>query len=311
MLSRTKVITTAVSIALLAAGCAGNVEPRLAYVASRGVSDEVYLFDRTEETTEQLTFTGGDKTSPAFSSDGEWVFFASDADGDWDIYRVPVDGGEVEKLTHNLIDDRFPAPVSWKEGVVYLAYDSDGPVLRVLTEPGVSPALDVNTELYNGVVDARWDQRGNFLALTVEAERHPGEAASSGRDIWRYDHGVKLFDGLVEDHADNIQPSWSRDARWLVFASNRGGVVHPDSPEGLGDYDLFLYNVDNGGLHRLTNEPGDELFPIVETDNESVLFYAELEAGPGIYRRLGTSATGRIELLAPVEGELRGLAVFP
>jgi Tol biopolymer transport system component len=37
--------------------------------------------------------------SSAWSVDGQWVYFASAQDGDWDIYRIRPDGSGLENLT--------------------------------------------------------------------------------------------------------------------------------------------------------------------------------------------------------------------
>ena len=39
--------------------------------------------------------------SPAWSADGEWIYFASADDGDWDIYRIRPDGDDIQNLTQN------------------------------------------------------------------------------------------------------------------------------------------------------------------------------------------------------------------
>ena len=37
--------------------------------------------------------------SPAWSADGQWIYFASAEDGDWDIYRIQPDGSGLQNLT--------------------------------------------------------------------------------------------------------------------------------------------------------------------------------------------------------------------
>src|SRR5690625_1126346 len=40
-------------------------------------------------------------TEPQFSPDGKWLLFTSDRGGSPQIYRVPVDGGEAQRVTFN------------------------------------------------------------------------------------------------------------------------------------------------------------------------------------------------------------------
>ena len=50
----------------------------------------------------RLQLTRGDKSAnaPSFSPDSAWVFFASERSGKRNLYRIPVDGGEAEQITH-------------------------------------------------------------------------------------------------------------------------------------------------------------------------------------------------------------------
>ena len=50
----------------------------------------------------------------AWSSDGEWIYFASAEDGDWDIYRIRPDGTEIENLTDHLTGNEIHPAVQWK-----------------------------------------------------------------------------------------------------------------------------------------------------------------------------------------------------
>ena len=55
--------------------------------------------------------TGGDEgeAGAAWSPDGRWIAFASDADGDFDIYVVRTDGSGYRKLTDNAVGDDSPS----------------------------------------------------------------------------------------------------------------------------------------------------------------------------------------------------------
>jgi Tol biopolymer transport system component len=48
---------------------------------------------------------------PAWSGDSEWLAFASDRDGNWEIYIASLDGTEVHRVTYNNDQDILP---SWR-----------------------------------------------------------------------------------------------------------------------------------------------------------------------------------------------------
>ena len=50
----------------------------------------------------------GEIRLPRFSPDGQWILFASDRDGDFDLYAVSLDGRELRRLTDDPADDYSP-----------------------------------------------------------------------------------------------------------------------------------------------------------------------------------------------------------
>jgi Tol biopolymer transport system component len=276
---------------VLTLGCASRTgPPLLAYTAAKGGAQEVYLYDTGSGEQRQLTFTRGLKESPAFSADGKWVLYACDSDGDWEIYRVPAEGGEVEQLTENLTPDRFPAPGILDESVVFMAVDAVGPALRHLDEPGdPTTILTLSPDLESQPDELVLDRAGSFAALVYSGDIHLLNLRSN------------LFRRVVENPADDTDPTFTADSRALVFSSDRGG-----------DYDLYVVDLESGEPVRLTDNAGNERHPVMDADNQTVYFYAEIGGRSGVYRRSETPVGAPPPVLVlDVEGELTGLALWP
>jgi TolB protein len=47
----------------------------------------------------RLTSSSAIDTEPRFSPDGQWIFFTSDRGGSPQVYRMPVSGGEPQRVT--------------------------------------------------------------------------------------------------------------------------------------------------------------------------------------------------------------------
>jgi TolB protein len=57
----------------------------------------------------RLTFDPAEDIDPAWSPDGTQITFASNRDGNWEIYVMNVDGSEQTNLTKHPANDRQPA----------------------------------------------------------------------------------------------------------------------------------------------------------------------------------------------------------
>ena len=60
---------------------------------------DIYLKNIRKSTLIRLTQNEADDGSPAFSSDGKWLIFTSNRDGNFQIYKMDTRGMAVEKLT--------------------------------------------------------------------------------------------------------------------------------------------------------------------------------------------------------------------
>jgi Tol biopolymer transport system component len=69
----------------------------------------------------------------------------------------------------------------------------------------------------------------------------------------------------------SLDPAWSPDGRWIVFASE---------PVGTRDAALWLVHPDGSDLHQLVNAPGEEEHPSWSPDSRSVVFDSLPAAGP-------------------------------
>lgn len=62
-----------------------------------------------EQMENPLSGTNSWDNYPTLSPDGKWIAFASDRDGDFDIYKMRLDGSAVQALTHTPFGESYPA----------------------------------------------------------------------------------------------------------------------------------------------------------------------------------------------------------
>jgi TolB protein len=66
-------------------------------------------FDFSAQESRLVTSDAFDNLNPAWSPDGKTLAYVSNRAGSWNLWTVPVDGGDPQPLTTGRGEDRFPA----------------------------------------------------------------------------------------------------------------------------------------------------------------------------------------------------------
>jgi len=169
------------------------------------------------------------------------IAFASDRDGNFEIYIMNPDGGGLTRITDHPADDLSPvwsadgnrlAFVSYRDGNAEIyAMNSDGSGLTRLTN---NPADDL---------DPAWSPDGARIAFT------------SGRDNTDEIYVMNADGGSPTNlsnngEGDDVQPAWSPAGTSLAFASNRDE-----------NYEIYVMNADGSNQRNLTNNPATDSNP--------------------------------------------------
>ncbi len=161
---------------------------RLAFVSNRTGAGDIYILDFSTNDLQRLTFDTAPEQLDAWSRDGEWIYFSSNADdiaGMNDIFRVRANGGT-------------PLPFS-----------AD----RYTNEFGASPAPDGSGDSIaftaRGISNSQWWRRGRS---------HIDES-----EIW-LKRGAASYERLTERGAKQLWTMWSADGSRIYFVSDRSGA---------------------------------------------------------------------------------------
>jgi Tol biopolymer transport system component len=155
------------------------------------------------------------------SPDGRWVVYDSDLSGNSDVYRVPVDGGDVERLTRGPSDEFRGALSPNGRELAYHSFQSGSRNIFLLPLGGGSARQ--LTRSSDQLAMANWSPDGTALALFSMTTSEVLVMRRDERGRW----SAPRFVG-----GRGWRAEWSPDGRTIAFVSptdGRIGVVPADS----------------------------------------------------------------------------------
>lgn len=217
-----------------------------------------------QPTFTQLTIQPGEETQASLSPDGEFIVYAGNELGNWDLFLQRVDGQNAINLTKDsAVDDTEPSFSPDGKRIVFRSERQGGGIFTMgatgesvtrLTDFGYFPAwspdgneIAIVTQNFNDPYN-----RGDFSELWIvnaasgEKKKLTQKPIDAIQPNWS-PHGKRItYWGVPITHRDiatvpakggaevkvtddaytDWSPTWSVDGKYLYFASDRGGSVN-------------------------------------------------------------------------------------
>ena len=187
------------------------------------------------------------------------IVFASNRDGDSDIYSMDINGDNIVQLTDHPGSDEYPA------------CSPDGRRIAFKSIRGVAPELYVMDSNGNNAFRLTHDSfRKNRPSWSPDGERI---AFSSFRlraanwEIYAIDADGENEINLTKHKEPDVLPSWSPDGSKIAFVSMFDGGA-------FGSRHIFVMNADGKGRLNLTGDTGlvDSFDPAWSPDGRKIAF---------------------------------------
>lgn len=227
-----------------------------------------------------LTLHESYETRPVWSRDGRHIAFASDRNGNFDVYVMPSVGGEATRLTYHSADD-FPSDFTVDNGSVIFESSRLDDVKSVIFPSGVlselySVSLNGGTPdmvLTTPALNSRFDSAGGRMLYEdrkgYEDPLRKHHTSSIARDVWMYDASTGAHTQLTSHANEDRNPHWSEDENSLYFLSERAG-----------DFNVFRMpltpDADSVQLTFFENHPVRDLAYSAESDNLIFSWHGDL-----------------------------------
>jgi len=233
---------------------------------------------------ERFTVAGYDVMSPHISRRGNRLAYVQ-ASGDYNIYKIDVSGTAVSKnpptkliaSTRNDVSPQF-SPDGRR---IVFASDRSGSSEIWMCDSDGSNVVQMTSLKEAGT--PRWSPDGQQIAFDFFEDRRGhiyviNTAGGPPRPITTGDF-------------DDIVPSWSRNGKWIYFASNRTGV-----------YQVWRVPAEGGEAVQLTTLGGGLAF---ESFDGKYVYYVKDWQNPGIWR-VPVDGGEEVQVLASFHSENNG-----
>jgi TolB protein len=237
--------------------------------------------------------------------EGNKIAFASDRDGNYEIYVMNEDGSGLKRLTNNPDEDIFP---SWSPDGSKIAFESrrDGnPEIYIMNADG--------TEQTNLTNNSSWDECPTWSPDGQNIGFH--SLRDENHEICVMNPDGSEQKRLTNNSTNDMGPSWSPDGSKIAFFAQRDGnpeiyVMNPEgseqtrltnnpardtgpswSPDGKitftsnmdGNYEIYAMGADGSEQKRLTNNPAIDGGACWSSDGKRIAFVSNRDGNREIY----------------------------
>lgn len=222
--------------------------------------------DESRTGIRRLTDGAGIERMPNMSPDGRWIAYISDAGGNYDVWRMKVDGSDRVRLTATEAPEIHPywtpdSRIVFNRQVLgerrydIMVMDADGGNVQVLLhDDDLNSYAQVSPDGRRLVFDKWWENdetNGEIVVMDL----------ATGA-LQRLTHN-SVYDGY---------PTWFPDSRHVLYSSEVDGV-----------FKLFRLDVETGDREQLTFGPGDDQRGDVSSDGTRVVFNRTIDRSVEIY----------------------------
>ena len=235
---------------------------------------DIWVADADGGQALRLTLHESYENNPVFSRDGEEIIFSGNRHGSTDLFRVDVNGSEIERLTWHSANNTNAG--IQEDGTIFFntrrnfaSVEREWEIYRLNTD-NKNPYRAIGALGFNPTPT----EDGSLIAFergTAPTNREPytGPAA---RDLYIYHTESENYRALTDGGAMFVKPRWAE--RTLYYLSSETGTYNlyrweiSETGEGVGQPEQIT-NFDEGGIRHFD----------VNRDGENVIF----ERGIGLF----------------------------
>jgi serine/threonine protein kinase/Tol biopolymer transport system component len=185
-----------------------------------GPYSELEIVDVASGKVRALTQDGALANSPAWSSDGRFVYFTSTRGGTLNVWKTPAAGGEPQQVTAGRGDDAEIDVSADGTRLVFSTFRANVNVAERALAAGPDPPLRwLTTDSVRGEHIPRYSHDGRRIAYFTS------RGGAEPETLWVMESDGSNPRRVVEDGRRNIQQRWMHDSKHLIYVSRMSGIT--------------------------------------------------------------------------------------
>nr|MBC8478336.1 PD40 domain-containing protein [bacterium] len=181
------------------------------------------------ETRNLTESPGSHERSPAWSPDGRWLAYFSDATGEYQLVLRDMENERDNRYLVDLSED-YPWWLQWSPDSRYLLY-SDEQLRLQLVDATSGKVITVAEGLYHAIYHHNWSPDSRWIVYNQDSESGFGS-------LFVYSLEEKVSRRLTSDFTDEQQAVFDDSSQCLYFTSSR--LFHPDMGRYENDYKFSI-----------------------------------------------------------------------
>ncbi|HVU11418.1 MAG TPA: hypothetical protein VHD90_09075 [Phototrophicaceae bacterium] len=192
-------------------------------------------------------------------ADTRSILFMSNRSGNWQIYAMKLADHSVTDISSSKADDGF-ASYSADGGALTFLSNRDGALNPYMMNADGSDQRAVANDL--GTIMAVVTSGRLNWGYTYSGDQQTAFVSLRDLNLEVYTKDAQGEHNLTKNGAVDWFPAWSPDGKQIAFGSDRDG-----------NQEIYVMNADGSLPRRLTNAPGDDLYPMWW--NSSIVFMSD------------------------------------
>jgi len=225
--------------------------------------DDLWRVNSDGGTAFRLTAMDGTETDPSVSPDGNWLAFSSNQYGNYDVYLMPLNGGEIKQLTFHESDDRV-ASWNWDSKTINFASNRYNRTTNYTISTKGETAKRTFNHYFNTIHNVVQHPKTKDIYFNESWES--SSYANRKRYKGDYNPDIKSYNTATKKYTKHT----SYKGKDFGATIDSKGNIYFKSDEYNGEYNLYTLN--NGVKKQLTEFDTSIMWPKVSANGEKIVF---------------------------------------